>query len=86
MIYPPKRTEQIKSLKSYSDGFQWLLWRSRHEGHIVEWTAAFGFNSQKTIIIPELDTVVVFNASLESAQMVAPEIELLDKYILPAIP
>jgi hypothetical protein len=47
--------------------------------------AAFGFNGQKTIIIPELDTVVVFNASLESAQMAAPEIELLDKYILPAI-
>jgi hypothetical protein len=29
--------------------------------------------------------IVVFNASLESVQMVAPEIELLDKYVLPAI-
>ena len=78
-------TEQLKARKPYSYGFQWWLGRSRHEGHSVEWTAAFGFNGQKTIIIPELDTVVVFNASLESAQMVAPEIELLDQYILPAI-
>jgi len=78
-------TEQIKARKPYSYGFQWWLGRSLHEGHIVEWMAAFGFNAQKTIIIPELDTVVVFNASLESVQMVAPEIELLDKYILPAI-
>jgi len=78
-------TEQIKARKSHSYGFQWWLGRSLHEGRSVEWTAAFGINSQKTIIIPELDTVVVFNASLESAKMVAPEIELLDKYILPAM-
>jgi hypothetical protein len=44
-----------------------------------------GFNAQKTIIIPGLDMIVVFNASHESVQMVAPEIELLDKYVLPAI-
>lgn len=78
-------TEQVKAQKPYSYGFQWWLGRSLHDGHSVEWIAAFGFNGQKTIIIPELDTVVVFNASLESAQMAAPEIELLDKYILPAI-
>jgi CubicO group peptidase (beta-lactamase class C family) len=77
-------TEQLKARKPYSYGFQWWIGRSLHEGHSVEWMAAFGFNGQKTIIIPELDTVVVFNASLESAQMAAPEIELLDKYILPA--
>jgi hypothetical protein len=43
-----------------------------------------GFNAQKIVIIPALDMVVVFNASLESVQMIVPEIELLDKYVLPA--
>lgn len=78
-------TEQIKARKPYEYGFQWWLGRSLTEGRVVEWTAALGFNAQKTIIIPEFDMVVVFNASLESAQMVAPEIELLNKYILPSI-
>ena len=44
-----------------------------------------GFNAQKAIIITELDMVVVFNASHESINVVAPEIELLDQYVLPAI-
>ena len=44
-----------------------------------------GSNAQKIVIIPELDMIVVFNASLESVQMIAPEIQLLDKYVLPAI-
>jgi CubicO group peptidase (beta-lactamase class C family) len=78
-------TEQIKARKPFSYGFQWWLGRSLNEGRVAEWTAAMGFNAQKTIIIPELDMVVVFNASLESVQMVAPEIELLDRYVLPAI-
>ncbi len=43
-----------------------------------------GFNSQKTIVIPALDMVVVFNASRQSKNMVAPELDLLDRYILPA--
>jgi hypothetical protein len=43
-----------------------------------------GFNSQKTIIIPARDMVVVFNASRQSKNMVAPEMDLLDRYILPA--
>jgi hypothetical protein len=52
---------------------------------VVEWTAAMGSNAQKTLILPELDMVVVFIASHESVYMVRPEIELLDLYILPAI-
>ncbi len=47
-------------------------------------SAALGFNSQKTIVIPALDMVVVFNASRESKNMVAPELDLLDRYIVPA--
>jgi hypothetical protein len=43
-----------------------------------------GFNAQKIIVAPELDLVVVFNASRESKNMVSPEIELFDQYILPA--
>jgi hypothetical protein len=50
----------------------------------VQWAAALGFNSQKTIVIPALDMVVVFNASRRSRNMVAPELELLDRYIVPA--
>jgi CubicO group peptidase (beta-lactamase class C family) len=66
-------------------GFQWWLGRSSNDGRVVDWTAAMGFNSQKTIIAPSLDLVVVFNASRQSKRMVAPEIELLDQHILPAI-
>ena len=68
-----------------SYGFQWWLGRSSKGGRAIAWSAAFGFNAQKTIIAPALDLVVVFNASRESKQMVAPEIELLDQHILPAI-
>lgn len=68
-----------------SYGLQWWLGRSYRDGRDIDWTAAMGSNSQKTIIAPALDLVVVFNASRESKQMVAPEIELLDQHILPAI-
>jgi CubicO group peptidase (beta-lactamase class C family) len=68
-----------------SYGFQWWLGRSNRDGRDIDWAAAMGFNAQKTIIAPALDLVVVFNASRESKQMVAPEIELLDQHILPAI-
>jgi CubicO group peptidase (beta-lactamase class C family) len=68
-----------------SYGFQWWLGRSSKEGRSIDWSAALGFNAQKTIIAPALDLVVVFNASRESKYMVAPEIELLDQHILPAI-
>jgi CubicO group peptidase (beta-lactamase class C family) len=77
--------EQIKAQKRLSYGFQWWRGRSQIEGRVVEWTAAMGVNSQKIVIIPELDMIVVFNASLESVQMIAPEIELLNKYVLPSI-
>jgi hypothetical protein len=50
----------------------------------VQWIAAIGSNAQKTIIIPTLDMVVVFNASRRSKNMVAPELDLLNRYILPA--
>ena len=76
--------EQIKARQPFSYGFQWWLGRSLNGNRTIEWVAAMGFNSQKIIIIPELDMVVVFNASRESKSMVAPEIDLLDHYILPA--
>jgi len=78
-------SEQIKTREPISYGFQWWLGRSLNNDRVIEWVAAMGFNSQKTIILSELDTVVVFNASRQSKNMVAPEIDLLDHYILPAI-
>ncbi|HTO60940.1 MAG TPA: serine hydrolase [Bradyrhizobium sp.] len=78
-------TKQVKAPKTFSYGFQWWLGRSTIHDRVIEWTAALGFNAQKLIVIPDLDIVVVFNASRESVQMVAPEIELLDRYILPAL-
>jgi CubicO group peptidase (beta-lactamase class C family) len=77
-------TPQIKAREPFSYGFQWWLGHSSSNGGVVEWTAAMGYLSQKTIIIPDLDLVVVFNASHQSKNMVAPEIELLDSYVLPA--
>jgi CubicO group peptidase (beta-lactamase class C family) len=78
-------TPQIKAQEPFSYGFQWWLGHSSSNGGVVAWTAAMGYNSQKTIIIPDLDLVVVFNASHQSVNMVAPEIELLDNHVLPAI-
>jgi len=78
-------SEQIKTPEPLSYGFQWWLGRSLTNDRVIEWVAAMGFNSQKTIILSQLDTVVVFNASRQSKNMVAPEIDLLNNYILPAI-
>jgi CubicO group peptidase (beta-lactamase class C family) len=78
-------TEQIKARALFSYGFLWWLGRSSLGDHAVEGIAALGSLSQKVIIIPALDMVVVFNASLRSQNMVAPEIGLLDQYILPAV-
>ena len=77
-------SEQIKTEGPLSYGYQWWLGRSQDRDREVQWIAAMGFNSQKTIIIPALDMVVVFNASRQSKNMVAPELDLLDRYILPA--
>jgi len=76
--------EQIKTEGPQSYGYQWWLGRSLEGKREVQWIAAMGFNSQKTIIIPALDMVVVFNASRQSKNMVAPELDLLDRYIIPA--
>jgi CubicO group peptidase (beta-lactamase class C family) len=78
-------TAHLKARGRFSYGFQWWLGRSSSGDRVVEWPAAMGSNGQKTIILPELDTVVVFIASHDSINMVRPEIELLDRYILPAI-
>jgi CubicO group peptidase (beta-lactamase class C family) len=79
-----RSAEHIKAEGPDSYGYQWWLGRSLDKDRRVEWIAAMGFNSQKTIIIPTLDMVVVFNASRQSKNMVAPELDLLDRYILPA--
>ncbi|WFU82167.1 serine hydrolase [Bradyrhizobium sp. CIAT3101] len=76
--------EHIKTTEPNSYGYQWWVGRSQDGDRTIEWAAAKGFNSQKTIIIPALDMVVVFNAGRESKNMVAPELDLLDHYILPA--
>ncbi|MET3912204.1 CubicO group peptidase (beta-lactamase class C family) [Bradyrhizobium sp. S3.3.6] len=76
--------EQITTEEPQSYGYQWWLGRTLEGNREVQWIAAQGFNSQKTIIIPALDMVVVFNASRQSKNMVAPELDLLDRYIVPA--
>jgi len=80
----PLQTEHIRAEGPRSYGYQWWLGQSLDKDRVVQWVAAMGFNSQKTIIIPALDMVVVFNASRQSKNMVAPELDLLDRYILPA--
>jgi CubicO group peptidase (beta-lactamase class C family) len=76
--------EQIETAEPLSYGYLWWLGRSLDKDGVIQWAAAQGFNSQKTIIIPALDMVVVINASRRSKDMVAPELDLLDRYILPA--
>jgi CubicO group peptidase (beta-lactamase class C family) len=77
--------EQIEAPDAMSYGFHWWRGRSLGSGRVIPWIAALGFNAQKMIIVPDCDAVVVFNASRESVQMVAPEIGLLDGHILPAM-
>jgi CubicO group peptidase (beta-lactamase class C family) len=76
--------EHIKTERALSYGYQWWLGQSLDKDRTVQWVAAIGSKSQKTIIIPALDMVVVLNASRESKNLVAPERDLLDRYILPA--
>jgi CubicO group peptidase (beta-lactamase class C family) len=76
--------EHIKTGEPNSYGYQWWIGRSQDGDRTIAWVAAKGFNSQKAIIIPSLDMVVIFNAGRESKNMVAPELDLLDHYILPA--
>lgn len=80
----PLSTEHVNADAPRSYGYQWWLGQSMEKDRTVQWVAAMGFNSQKTIIIPALDMVVVLNASRQSRDMVAPELGLLDGYILPA--
>ena len=77
-------SEQIKTEGPLSYGYQWWLGRSHDRDREVQWIAAIGFNAQKIYIIPALDMVVVVNASRPSKNMVAPALDLLDRYILPA--
>lgn len=56
-------TEQIKTEGPLAYGYLWWLGRSPDKDGVVQWIAASGFKSQKTIIIPALDMVVVINAS-----------------------
>ena len=77
--------EHIKTDKAaFGYGYQWWIGHSPDRAGTIEWAAALGWNSQKTIIIPALDMVVIFNAGRESKNMVAPELDLLDHYILPS--
>jgi CubicO group peptidase (beta-lactamase class C family) len=76
--------EHIKTEEPLAYGYQWWLGRSLDGEREVRWIAARGFNSQKIIVIPALDMVVVINASRRSKNMVGPELELLDRYIIPA--
>jgi CubicO group peptidase (beta-lactamase class C family) len=78
-------TAQVRAPEGYLYGFQWWGGRSSSNGHVITWAAAVGFNGQKIMVIPELDMVVVLNASHESNEMVAPDIDLLDQHILPSV-
>jgi CubicO group peptidase (beta-lactamase class C family) len=76
--------ERVRVNGPASYGYLWWLGRSPEKERTIQWIAAIGFDSQKTMIIPGLDMVVVFNASRQSKNMVAPELDLLNGYILPA--
>jgi CubicO group peptidase (beta-lactamase class C family) len=79
-------TAQVRAPEQYLYGFQWWIGRSPSgNGRVVTWTAAVGFNGQKIIVIPALDMVVVLNASHESKDMVAPDIDLLEEHIIAAV-
>lgn len=78
----PPSVAQSEAEGPSSYGYQWWLGQSLDKVGAVQWVAAMGFNSQKTLIIPTLDMVVVFNSSRQSKNMVAPELDLLDRYIL----
>ena len=83
-VIGPPSAEQTNADGPRSYGYLWWRGQSPGKDRPIEWIAAMGFNSQKTLIIPALDMVVVFNANLVSKKMVAPELDLLDRYILPA--
>ncbi len=72
-------SEQIDVSDSRADGYGYQWW-IRDDGVYM----ARGWGGQYIVVVPELDLVVVFTASIFGEDKFSPALELLDEYIIPA--
>lgn len=68
----------------YYYGYQWWIGSSLLGTRKVDWFEAYGLGSQRIIVVPSLDSVVVFTTGLYFEENPGTT-ELLDNFILPAI-
>jgi CubicO group peptidase (beta-lactamase class C family) len=71
---------------TYGYGYNWWLGRSSYQDRTVDYYCAMGWGGQYIIVYPELDTVVVFTAGGYWEERPLYFSDLLEDYILPAIP
>lgn len=76
----------IQGEQLYFYGYQFWLGRSFARGHEIDWAAGVGYGGQRLFIVPSLDLVVLVHAGMYDSrlQSVAP-LEILDRYVLPAV-
>jgi CubicO group peptidase (beta-lactamase class C family) len=78
-------TARLKAMDDTYYGYQWWISSSLVNGKKIDWFEALGLGSQRIIIVPSLDLVVVFTAGLyEMQNSWVTTTPLLDDYILPA--
>lgn len=71
---------------NYYYGYQWWISSSLVNGKKIDWFEALGLGSQRIIIVPSLELVVVFTAGLYDMQNSwLATTPILDGYILPAV-
>ena len=64
-------------------GYQWWIWDTEHNGDRLNTFFAFGWGGQYIIVIPELETVIVFTGGIYTSNM--HNFKIMERYILPAM-
>jgi hypothetical protein len=73
-------SEQIEVSDRRADGYGYQWW-VRDDGIYM----ARGWGGQYIVVVPELDMIVVFTASIFGEDKFSPALELLDEYIIPSV-
>ena len=63
-------------------GYTWWTWSTKHNGEKLDTYYASGWGGQKIIVIPELETVIVFTGGNYTSK--THSFSILEKYILAA--
>ncbi len=64
-------------------GYTWWIWDTEHNGDKLNTFFAFGWGGQYIIVIPELETVIVFTGGIYTSNM--HNFKIMERYILAAM-